>query len=102
MQSMEGHLLSIGQSFPGALSSYLKSPAAPLCRDEREGVRTDGDQPPSITQATVVETPKQDLREGRADPVGQMEIALTNGRRSRLGPDIDVEALRRVLAMVDG
>ena len=71
-------------------------------RDAREGVLTDGEQMPSFIQATVVETPQQARREGGAVSVGQMEIALANGRRVRVGPDVDAEALRRVLAVVDG
>ena len=71
-------------------------------RDAREGVLTDGEQTPSFIQATVVETPQQDRREGGAHPTGQMEIALANGRRVTVGPDVDAEALRRVLAVADG
>ena len=67
-------------------------------RDAREGVLADGEHPPSFIQATVVETPKQDRGERHA---GRMEIVLTNGRRMLVGPDVDVEALRRVLAVAD-
>ena len=67
-------------------------------RDAREGVLADGEQQLSFIQATVVETPQQDRGECH---VGRMEIALANGRRVRVGPDVDLEALRRVLAVVD-
>lgn len=70
--------------------------------DAREGVLTDGEQPPAFVQAMVVETPQQDRREAHAGPVGQIEIGLANGRRVTVGPDVDAEALRRVLAVVDG
>lgn len=71
-------------------------------RDAREGVLSDGEQPPAFIQATVVDAPTADRQRGQAETSGRMEIALSNGRRVTVGPDVDVEALRRVLAVVDG
>ena len=71
-------------------------------RDAREGGLSDGEQPPAFIQATVVDTPTTDRSQGQPDTGGRMEIALSNGRRVTVGADVDVEALRRVLAVADG
>jgi transposase len=71
-------------------------------RDAREGVLGDGEQPPTFIQATVVDTPTTDRSQGQPETGGRMEIALSNGRRVTVGADVDVEALRRVLAVADG
>jgi transposase len=70
-------------------------------RDAREGVLSQGEQPPAFIRATVVDTSGTDRSQGRPETGGRMEIALSNGRRVTVGPDVDVEALRRVLAVVD-
>lgn len=70
-------------------------------RDAREGVLASGEQPPSFIQATVVDTPATDRRGPHPETAGRMEIALANGRCVTVGADVDAEALRRVLAVVD-
>ena len=70
-------------------------------RDAREGGLSDGEQPPSFIQATVVDTPTADRPQGHPEIGGRMEIALANGRRVTVGADVDGEALRRVLAVAD-
>jgi transposase len=70
-------------------------------RDAREGVLCGGEQPPSFIQATVVDAQTADRPQSQPETGGLMEIALSNGRRVTVGPDVDMEALRRVLAVAD-
>lgn len=55
---------------------------------------------PTFVQATVVDAPQ--AAEHCTDGGGAMEIRLPNGRRVTVGPDVDAEALGRVLAVLEG
>jgi transposase len=67
-------------------------------RDIRAG-RLGGETAPSFVEAKLVDLPKSSEQTGQA---GLMEIVLTNGCRVTVGPDVDADALGRVLAVVAG
>ena len=67
-------------------------------RDIQAG-RLGGDTAPSFVEAKLVDQPKSPEPTGQA---GLMEIVLTNGCRVTVGPDVDADALGRVLAVVAG
>ncbi|WP_037255714.1 hypothetical protein [Rhodovibrio salinarum] len=61
--------------------------------------RLGGDTAPSFVEAKLVDQSKSPEQTG---PAGLMEIVLTNGCRVTVGPDVDADALGRVLAVVAG
>ncbi|WP_206607960.1 IS66-like element accessory protein TnpA [Ferruginivarius sediminum] len=68
-------------------------------RNARAGLLGQAGRAPAFVQATVLETPA--VAQRRDNAAGRMEIHLANGRRITVGPDVDADALGRVLEVLE-
>ena len=89
---------------PSVMHRWLKAFARPVL------TASPTDTSHAFATVHIAEPPPMALRQSKATPAsspapdrdGLIEIELAGGRRVRVGADVDADALRRVIAVLDG